>query len=70
MRMLTLSTVACTARSEVNGGDRNLSWTNAAGGGPAGTGEHDSLDSWPPRQSASGEEREDDVEQQIGRAHV
>ena len=63
--MLTLSTVACTARSEVNGGDRNLSWTNAAGGGPAGTGEHDSLDSWPPRQRASGEEREDDVEQLV-----
>ena len=33
MRMLTLSTVACTTRPEINGGDRNLSWTNAVTGG-------------------------------------
>ena len=31
--MLTLSTVAGTTRPEINGGDRNLSWTNAATGG-------------------------------------
>ena len=54
--------VGALGAAEEDGGGRISSRSSAASGGPAGTGEHDLLDSGPPRKRASGEEKEDDAE--------